>query len=41
MPPHDPLKLSLSEPVGEGVAGLVDAWMAVHPQTPHPPTGSG
>jgi endonuclease/exonuclease/phosphatase family metal-dependent hydrolase len=38
MPPHDPLKLSLSEPVGGGVLGLADAWMAVHPQTPHPPS---
>ena len=38
MPPHDPLKLSLSEPIGAGVPGLVDAWTAVHPQTPHPPS---
>jgi endonuclease/exonuclease/phosphatase family metal-dependent hydrolase len=38
MPPHDPLKLSLSEQLGEGVPGLVDAWTAVHPQTPHPPS---
>jgi endonuclease/exonuclease/phosphatase family metal-dependent hydrolase len=38
MPPHDPLKLSLSEPLGGGVPGLVDAWTAVYPQTPHPPS---
>jgi endonuclease/exonuclease/phosphatase family metal-dependent hydrolase len=37
MPPHDPLKLSLSEPAG-GIPGLIDAWAAVHPQAPHPPS---
>jgi len=38
MPPHDSLKLSLSEPAGGDVPGLVDVWAAVHPQTTHPPS---
>ena len=37
MPPDNPVKNSLSLPA-DGVAGLVDAWLALHPSMPHPPS---
>ena len=37
MRPDDPVKLSLSLPTGN-VEGLFDAWGALHPCTPHPPS---
>jgi endonuclease/exonuclease/phosphatase family metal-dependent hydrolase len=37
IPPDDPVKDSLSLPA-DGVAGLVDAWLALYPSTPHPPS---
>ena len=37
MRPDDPVKLSLSQRVGD-VGGLLDAWSILHPGTPHPPS---
>jgi endonuclease/exonuclease/phosphatase family metal-dependent hydrolase len=38
MRPDDPVKLSLSHSPAADVDGLVDAWIARHPGTPHPPS---
>ena len=32
------MKRSLSAPLPDGVAGLVDAWEALHPGVAHPPS---
>lgn len=37
MRPDDPVKRSLSEPVGD-VQGLADAWESLHPDVAHPPS---
>jgi endonuclease/exonuclease/phosphatase family metal-dependent hydrolase len=37
MPPDDPVKRSLSEPMGD-VQGLIDVWENLHPGVPHPPS---
>ena len=37
MRPDDPVKRSLSEPVGD-VHGLADAWESLHPDVAHPPS---
>lgn len=38
MKPDDPAKLRISDPMGEGQPALVDAWTALHPGQPHPPS---
>ena len=38
MRPEDPVKRSLSAPLGKNLAGLVDAWEALHPGEAHPPS---
>lgn len=37
MRPDDPVRRSLSQPVGE-VQGFADAWESLHPGVPHPPS---
>lgn len=38
LPPHDPLRARLLEAFVDGTPKLIDAWEAVHPGEPHPPT---
>lgn len=38
MPPDDPLRGRLLEAFLDGTPKLLDAWQALHPQTPHPHT---
>lgn len=38
MKPDDATKASLSLPDAEGHAGFADAWLSLHPDTPHPPS---
>ncbi len=38
MKPDDPVKLRLSDPFGDAVPTLLDAWTATHPSEPHPPS---
>jgi endonuclease/exonuclease/phosphatase family metal-dependent hydrolase len=38
MRPDDPVKRSLSTPLPDGSAGLLDAWEALHPGIAHPPS---
>jgi endonuclease/exonuclease/phosphatase family metal-dependent hydrolase len=38
MPPDDPLRARFIEPFVEGYPPFVDAWEALHPGEPHPPT---
>jgi endonuclease/exonuclease/phosphatase family metal-dependent hydrolase len=38
MRPDDPVKRSLSAPLPDGSAGLLDAWEALHPGIAHPPS---
>jgi len=38
MRPDDPLTRSLSAPLPDGVAGLVDVWETLHPGVAHPPS---
>jgi endonuclease/exonuclease/phosphatase family metal-dependent hydrolase len=36
--PQDPLYARLQAPFGDGTPRLIDAWSALHPRAPHPPT---